>query len=254
MPNEGGLLARLLVRLTAQFSEDWLGFAGRRFRSATNRLSAYNQAHLKLGEKAAQTPSLLWKAAEGATSAQHAKAEADYAKAENDRMETEMKRRTMQARARHETADADKAEAEAGIARVREIQARLELFKELGYLGVSVTLDAGLNLRVAPARRPGPLEAEDALAEDEIRLIANRLVHITFDLLNDVVHIDWSVVVGSRVSENQEIGLIQMDTSPANTFRVRAPATGTVISLFRTEAHATLSPNQAIGAILPEQS
>ena len=159
-----------------------------------------------------------------------------YAKAENDRMETEIKRRTMQARARHETADADKAEADAGIARVREIEARLELFKRLKDLGVSVTLDASLNLRVAPAQRLPALEAEDALADHEIKLIANRLVHITVTLphLSDHVEaqIAWLVSVGSEVREEQEIGLIEFDTSPPNTVRVNAPATGTVISLF----------------------
>ncbi len=42
---------------------------------------------------------------------------------------------------RHEEADAEGTQAEAGVARVREIQARIELVQHLNVIGVKAPLD-----------------------------------------------------------------------------------------------------------------
>jgi hypothetical protein len=152
-----GLLRRLLVRITPQFAEDWAGFVGELFRGGVKKIDAYNRDHAKIGEKVDEAPDMLWRAADGATSVQHAQAQAAYSQAENGRIDAELKKRTLEARTRHEEADAERAEAEAGVARVREIQARIELVQQLNAIGVKATLDpkalGAMHLNIAGERR-----------------------------------------------------------------------------------------------------
>ena len=252
MSNEKGLLTRLRVKLTPQFLEDWLGAAGRRFRKTGQQLSEYNKDHAKLGEKVDEAPGLLWKAAQGAANTQLAKAEADYAKAENDRIDAELKRRTMTAKARHEEADADKAEAEAGTAKIKEIQARIELYKQLKDIGVSVTLDPSMNLAVRPAPPTPPMIASDLLVQEEIDQIQGNLVEVVCPDMSfgqettEITFTKWIASVGSRVETDEPIYEV---SAPAVDSEIPSPASGTIVEVFVADG-STIVKGQLLATIL----
>ena len=252
MSNDKGLLTRLRVKLTPQFVEDWIGAAGRRFRKTGQQLSEYNKAHAKLGDKVDEAPDLLWKAAKGAANTQLAKAEADYAKAENDRIDAELKRRTMAAKARHEEADADKAEAEAGTAKIKEIQARIELYKQLKDIGVSATFDSSMNLAVAPSPTTPPLIASEVIAKEEVEMIQGNLVDVVCPDMRfgqDVTEIKltkWIVSVGSRVEVDEPIYEV---STPAVDSEIPSPVSGTIIELIATEGSAIMK-GQLVATVL----
>jgi hypothetical protein len=253
--NEKGLLTRIRVKLTPQFLEDWLGAAGRRFRKTGEQLSRYNRDHAKLGAKVDDAPDLLWKATQGAANIQLAKAQADYAKAENDCIEAELKRRTIEAKARHESADADKAEAEAGTAKIREIQARLELFKQLKEIGVSVTVDSSLNLVIDPADAAvPPLTASEVLATEEIEQIRPNLVEVRcpdMSLGKEVTEIilsRWIASVGTRVEGDQPIYEV---STPVLDSEIPSPATGIIVEVF-AHASSPIVSGQIVATILTE--
>jgi biotin carboxyl carrier protein len=255
MSKEQGVLKRLLVSACPQFLEDWFGAAGSRFKKGLTRLSHYNRDHAQIGEKLDEVPDLLWKAAEGAASAQHAKAEANYAKAENDRMEAELRRRTLEAKTRHECAKADKAEAEAAVAKIKEMQARLELFKQLRAAGVSVTTDTSVNVVVTQAEPRPPLEVVEILEPDEVNLIQPNLIEVKCPQFEGLpadaklTFLNWGVSVGSRVSKEEPLGEIAASTSPVSTFRIPSPTTGVVAAIFAPE-NSLIRPGQLIATIL----
>jgi biotin carboxyl carrier protein len=250
--NGKGLLTRLRVKLTPQFVEDWIDAAGRRFRKTGQQLSDYNKDHAKLGGKVDEAPDLLWKAAKGAANTQLARAEADYAKAENDRIDAELKRRTMTAKARHEESDADRAEAEAGTAKIKEIQARIELFKQLKDIDVSVTLDNSMNLAVGPAPTTPALIASEILAEEEVEQIQGNVVEVVCPDMSfgqDVTEVTltkWIASVGSRVEADEPIYEV---STPAVDSEIPSPVAGTIVELIATEGSAIIK-GQLVATIL----
>jgi hypothetical protein len=148
-------LIKSVARVTPVLEEDWLSKAGTLWRSTMQGISDFNKKYLKLDEKAAATPDLVWRAAEGYASERHARAMADYSKAENDRIDAELRRRTLISKVRQEEAEASKREAEARIARITEIKARLELCDQLRKIGVTIdVVSEDLSVRKLPADAP----------------------------------------------------------------------------------------------------
>ena len=263
MPNDQGVIRRLLVKACPQFLEDWLGAAGARFNRGIEAVSDYNRDHVQIGEKLDAAPDMLWRAAHGATSVQHAKAEADYAKAETDRMDAELRRRTLEAKTRHECADADKAEAEAGMAKIREMQARIELVKQLKEIGVSATLDSHLSISVSPAAPlltalPSPTAVISSEEKNEIR---SSLIKVIFqpqrENAEDFTLQSWSCDEGGRVA----MGFVVCEVSafiPASpvyttTWDIRSPVGGNILEILILPG-TPIKPGDILATILPDSN
>jgi biotin carboxyl carrier protein len=257
---EPGLVRRLLANAWPQLAEDWQGTPGIRFRKGFKRVSDYFSENVKPGERLREAPDMVWKAADGLASEKHAKAEADYAKAENDRMEAELRRRTLEAKTRHECADADKAEAEAGIAKIREMQARIDLYRSLKDAGVSVELGPDLiisALPLIPAAFPQSAAAVITAAEkDEVRA---RLVNVVFQPENvdaeDLTLYDWSCQEGDRIAAGLPICEVSalIPASPVYTTRwqIQSPASGTVLEVFFSQG-TPINSGDVLATILPD--
>lgn len=254
MSRGGGVVRRLLIRACPQFLDDWFGIAGDVFRDGVEKVSDYNAEHAKLGGKLDAAPGMIWRAAEGATSAQHAKAEADYPKAESDRMDAELRRRTMEAKTRHEC-DADKAEAEAGIAKIRQMQARLELFKQLRDLGVAVTVDSEFNLRMEQACPAPELHAIDVIESEEFSALSPKVVEVFCpsagaDNIEYTFH-RWLVSVGCRVALNEPVAEVWTMQSPPSLLNIPAPTAGVVLATF-APGKETVMRGQTMATILED--
>jgi hypothetical protein len=137
MPKEKRVLRRLLARLTPAFWEDWSSSPGRRLRETMLAIDEFAKES-RLNKNLEAPVDLAWRAAKGAATEKHAEALRSFAEAENVKIEQELQRRTLESRVRKEAAEADKAEAELALARVRELEARIELLKRLNELGVGL--------------------------------------------------------------------------------------------------------------------
>ncbi len=77
----------------------------------------------------------------GLASAEHAAALRNYAEEEDVRINVQLKRLTLSSKLRQEAASADKLESEARLARIKEVDALIDLAKKLGEAGVELTVD-----------------------------------------------------------------------------------------------------------------
>jgi len=182
---------------------------------------------------------MVWTAAKGLATEKHAKAQADYAKAENDRIDAELRRRTLESRTRTEVASADKAKAEAGIAKVREIQARIELFKQLKELGVNVTLDDSGIMQVwkGVVRKDAVVPAELLNAEEHALLEAAMVDVVVPVISDDLMEEDfvlsrWIRQVGQTVEIDE--ALYEIDT-PMVITEVPLPAAGVLAKIIHLQ-------------------
>ena len=151
MSDAEGVIARIKARLLALLPTDWAGRAGGRFRKSMRGIADYAESDLHVSERAREAPDLAWTAVEGLASEKHARALLDYARGENERIDQELKRRTLHSKIRQEEATAAKVEAEARIAEINEIRARLDLIKELRAIGAVPILDSGQKIKIATA-------------------------------------------------------------------------------------------------------
>jgi biotin carboxyl carrier protein len=249
-----GLVRRLLVRITPQFAEDWAGFVGELFRGGVQKIDAYNRHHARIGEKVDEAPDMLWRAADGVTSIKHAQAQAAYSQAENGRIDAELKKRTLEARTRHEEAGAERAEAEAGIARVREIQARIELVQQLNAIGVKATLDpkalGAMHLHIEPLPNAPALQSGDLLDEDEETIMQADVTDIVAPEFGEHVPTmtltRWMCSVGSRVEHDQPIYEVSTDIVDSE---IPSPADGVILELL-VEPGATFASGTVVGKML----
>lgn len=153
MRDRDGFLLRFVARIRALAPEDWSRVPGRLFRRSADTIVKYNREHVHIEKKLDDAPDLAWKAVEGAALQKHAAATLQYAQEENQKIETELQRRVLDAKVRQEHATADKLEAEARIAQIREVEARLELAKKLSDAGVTLVAasDGSLTAISAPS-------------------------------------------------------------------------------------------------------
>jgi biotin carboxyl carrier protein len=246
----------LLVRITPQFAEDWAGFVGKLFRGGAKKIDAYNRDHVKIGEKVDEAPDMLWRAADGATSIQHAQAQAAYSQAENSRIDAELKKRTLEARMRHEEADAERAEAEAGVARVREIQARIELVQQLNAIGVKATIDpkalGAMHLYIDPLPNPPSLQSGDLLDNDEETIMQGDITDIVAPEfganVSTMTLTRWMCSVGSRVKYDQPIYQVSTDVVDSE---IPSPADGVILEVL-VDRGAAFAPGTVVGKILSD--
>lgn len=254
MSSGPSIMRRLLAKICPEFIEDWAGAAGDRFRRGVAVISEYNSKHVRVSDRIEAAPDMLWRAAEGATSAQHAKAQADYAKAENDRIDAELRRRTLDAKARHECADADKAEAEARIARIKEMQVRLELVLQLNAAGVSLTYGEQMELTLQHAAPKPEPQLADVFTTAELRSIESELISVNSpdagETAIDFSFCGFSVSLGSRVERGDTICELRTVTSPPTTLPVSSPSDGMIVRLYRPLENAALKPNTPLAIVL----
>jgi biotin carboxyl carrier protein len=262
MPKEQGVMRRLLVKVCPQFVEDWLGAAGVRFRKGARAIAAYNVEHVQIGEKLDAAPGMLWRAAEGATSVQHAKAEADYAKAENDRIEAELRRRTLEASTRHACADANKAEADAGLAKIREMQGRIELYKQLKEIGVAVSIDAGsfeITAIPVPPTFGAPPSPTSVITQEEKDDIRSALLQVIFQPkqadATEFTLQSWSCGEGDRIAAGFTLCEVSalLPSSPLTIadWKIESYGSGTVLEIL-VQAGTLLKPGDVLATILPD--
>jgi hypothetical protein len=153
MSDRVDIIARITARVRALLPKDWLGTAGRRFRQTTTVISDYTHEKIRPSERLEEAPDLAWKAVQGAALEKHARALKEYAEEEGERVEIELKRKTLQSKARQESATAEKLEAEARTARIREVQERIKLFDDLKRFSAIPLWDQDGNLSIAKAPR-----------------------------------------------------------------------------------------------------
>jgi hypothetical protein len=122
---------RFFVRIWAMLPEHWRGAAGERFRQTTGAITDYATEHVRIGERLSEAPDLAWRAVEGAASQKHSEAVLFYSKDENARIKNDLERRTLEHKVRRDGAEASRAESEARLAEIREIEARIELVDKL---------------------------------------------------------------------------------------------------------------------------
>jgi hypothetical protein len=178
-------------------------------------------------------------------------------------MDAELRRRTMEAKTRRECAEAEKAEAEAGIARVKEMQARIELFKQLKELGLSVALEpatngSSLQLHLSPAQPTPPLQATDVWSADEIEFVEHNMVIIKCPPFNrpeiEFTFYRWIVEIGTRVGLGDQICELMTMESPPTTFPITAPWSGMITRIYERAEFSVVHQNDALAILLKDHS
>lgn len=241
-------LRRLIARMRAILDEDWVADAGKVFRRGVSAISDVNEEYLHLEDKAAEAPELAWRAVQGLAGEKHAKAVADYAKAENERIDIALKRRIFDDKARQEHAAADKLEAEAALAKLNELKARVELATALQGLGVALTVETGGAILVRTSARLTHSEISGIFTLPEKRLlqmITEVVAPSDIALGADdrsMTLTKWLCKVGETVQEGEPI--FQISTDVLET-EVPCP-TGGVISEILVDEGAKILPEQTV--------
>jgi len=149
---ENQIVLRLLAMVRALRPSDWVGDAGRRFRDGIRALSKFaSQKHLQPRDVLDQGIVLGQRKIEGLASVEHAAAIRSYAEAEEIKIDTRTKELTLTAKVRQEIASAQKLEAEASLAKIREADALLDLMKKLKECGVELKVEKKGDLFVSLA-------------------------------------------------------------------------------------------------------
>ena len=152
----------MLARVRVYLRKHWRGEPGRRFFETITKLFDYSKEHLRLAEKAKETPDLLWEHAKGEAGLKYSEAILNFAKEEDQRIRNQIQQQTAeekvlqeQHRTRAAKAQADKAEAQARLA-------ELALFRALEEAGLTVgdaelDVDSGGSIKLTvPIRRTPP--------------------------------------------------------------------------------------------------
>jgi hypothetical protein len=127
MSEQQTIVKRMIAKVRALLPKDWLGNAGKRFRRTTTAISDFAQEH----EVVDTAKDLSFKAIKGKAEAEFSTALKNYSEQERNKVDTELKRRTMSSTERQSEATAKKAESEARVAQIKEMEARLALFDNL---------------------------------------------------------------------------------------------------------------------------
>jgi hypothetical protein len=161
------VLARIVARVTALLPEDWVGQAGRQFRSTVANVAGTE----KLGDLAAEG---VRRVAVGAVSRDHSVALKNYAEEEEARAGAELIKRTLDARQRQEDAKADQEQIRTRMLRTEELMARLKLFDELRLREAVPMWDRDGNMTIVRAPRQFDWDAarDRLFTETDMRLLA----------------------------------------------------------------------------------
>jgi hypothetical protein len=165
MPIDMPLWARIRARIRALWSQDWIGSAGERFRETTHAINEFaKESSVRRNEIFEAGVELGWRNLQGVATVEYAHAVEEFAAAENAKIEAELHRRSVESRVRKEIAEAQKSEAEASIARIREAEARIALFKKLNELGVALEFRSDGTMVVQ--KKPDSCDFNELLSEE----------------------------------------------------------------------------------------
>jgi hypothetical protein len=144
MPERHSISAIVVTRLRALLPEDWLGKAGRLFRQGTDGIaSAFEDAGIPPRELPNRAIALAVDKVEGLAQKDKAAALRDFSEAEERKIDAQLKARSLESRVRKE-------EAEAALAEINALNARLDLEERLTAAGVVIRRDQHGNFIVSP--------------------------------------------------------------------------------------------------------
>src|SRR5438128_1592309 len=127
---------RVIARMKAFLLEHWQGRAGAIVRNTLEELGEAAEYQTQEG------PSQIIRAVEGLASEKHAKALLDYAQRETVLIQAEIERRTADSKVRQEQATATKQEAEALLAQLNLLEAKVRFIRSLKEVGLITSLDS----------------------------------------------------------------------------------------------------------------
>jgi len=158
MPRKQRFAQWTIAKVRGLLPMDWIGSAGKQLRSEVTEISAFARRHNATPRELADEAAILGRRKlEGLASREHAEALKKYEEAEKLRIEIEIANRTKDFSVRQVQAETEKMEADAEIARINAIQARLNLIKELQSLNVVLDMDEEHGvINVATAREGFP--------------------------------------------------------------------------------------------------
>ena len=152
--SSGERLTRLVGRVRALLPEDWMGQAGRIFRSGTAAISEFAEENcLRPNDVLVEGTDLGRRKITGLASREHAAAEKNYAEAtkaftesEDKKIETELKKRSLESEVSIKEAQARQLHAEANLTEVKALEAQYDLMKKLDEEGLVLHRDDRGNL------------------------------------------------------------------------------------------------------------
>ena len=171
-----GVVTRLVACIKALLPTDWLGRAGREFRAGTELFSEFVKEN-RLGPEEIVRDGVDFgrRAIEGVASEKHAGAQKNYAEAartfteiEDKKIEIELKRRSLETEIEQKRVNVEKTQeekrklkAEADLAEINCLKARIDLQKALEGIGVVLQRDERGNFTMLPAASTKLLPSTD---------------------------------------------------------------------------------------------
>lgn len=148
----------LVAHVQVLLPEDWLGAAGELFREGTQVISQLAVTNGVMPEDLLEEGlDLGRRKLTGVATKEHAEAEKNYAEAakaftevEDQKIETELKKKVLEFDVQKRQAEARTARANAEIAEIKAVKARIVLEKKLREAGVSLYRDQQGNLVISP--------------------------------------------------------------------------------------------------------
>jgi len=175
-----GVFTRVIARIKALLPADWRGRAGEEFREGTRVVSEFAEENRLLPEDILRDGvDLGRRAIEGLATEKHAGAEKNYAEAqkafvdmEEKKIEIALKKRSFEVDISQKTANIEKTQeetrklkAEADLAEINALKARIELQKTLAEAGVAIHRDERGNFTVLTAAAKFLRAADEERAE-----------------------------------------------------------------------------------------
>ena len=143
MPNR--VLSFVHATVRALLPADWRGRAGQRFRRMMNSISEFAESNgVRPADLAEEAVDLGRRKLHGSANRDLAAAVKDFAEAEQKRIQNELQRRSLESQVERE-------EAETRLAKLKVLDAEVELLNKLTEAGVVLHFDERGNLTVLPA-------------------------------------------------------------------------------------------------------
>jgi hypothetical protein len=138
MLDKSGIVRLVRARVRALLPKQWRSEPGRQVRETVDEISEFAKKNVRLAEKLEALPDVLWNTAQVKSS----EALVNAADEEQKRIASELARQILPDKVRQEKATADRMEAEARLAQIKEIQERLAFLDKLRTLGVVPVWDS----------------------------------------------------------------------------------------------------------------
>jgi hypothetical protein len=146
------LISRIVTSVRALLPTDWFGRAGRKFSEVTEAISEFASEHdITPKDLLEDGVDLGRRKLEGLANHEYANALKDFADAEQKKIESEFQRRALETKLRREEVQLQKDQAEAHLARIKAVDAEVDLLRKLKEIGVVLHRDDHGNLSALPS-------------------------------------------------------------------------------------------------------